>query len=368
MDIYKEQLKKAVSHASRDGFARYEYCRFVKKRKREAKTICLYGTGNFYNNYAHCIDKYDYVCDSNPEKWGKSFDGRQCISPAQLVELDSVVVFIMMGRYQEVMEELSGRQIECYFFGDLFLNVYDEHYSPKWFQDNEKDMIGTVDLLEDERSKQIYSNAICIRIAPQFAQLTFHDMEEKGEYFKTGLLHLTDHECYVDIGAYDGDSIKAFMETVNGTFEKIYGFELDSNNYQSMTKDPLITGDHRICIFQKGISCEEKVSGIVSNGAGSHMAATGNELVTLVSLDRILENQKITFIKMDIEGAEMDGLEGAKSIISKQHPKLAISVYHKLDDMWKIPQYIKQICPDYKIYLRHHTAVTWDTDCYAFID
>lgn len=67
------------------------------------------------------------------------------------------------------MEELSGHQIECYFFGDLFLNVYNEHYSPKWFRDNEKNLIDTVDLLEDERSKQIYSNAICIRISPQFA-------------------------------------------------------------------------------------------------------------------------------------------------------------------------------------------------------
>lgn len=368
MDIYKEQLKKAVLQASEDGYARYEYCKFVKKRKREAKTICLYGTGNFYSNYAHCMDKYDYVCDSNPEKWGKFFDGHKCISPEQLGQIDSVVVFIMLGRYQEVIEELSSRQIECYFFGDLFLNVYDEHYNQKWFQNNEKDLIETLDLFEDERSKQIYANAICIRIAPRFAQLTFHDMEEKGEYFRTGILHLTDEEHYVDVGAYNGDSIKAFIETVKGKFEKIYGFELDFNNYQTMIKDPLIASDNRICIFHRGISSEEKVSGIVSNGTGSHMTADGNEFVKLVCLDNILKNQKITFIKMDIEGSEVKGLEGCKKIISEHHPKLAISVYHKLDDMWKIPQFIKQICPDYKIYLRHHTAVTWDTDCYAYID
>lgn len=71
---------------------------------------------------------------------------------------------------------------------------------------------------------------------------------------------------------------------------------------------------------------------------------------------------------MDIEGAEQDGLKGAQEIITNQHPKLAISMYHKLDDMWKIPQYIKQLCPDYKLYARHHTAVAWDTDCYAYVE
>ncbi len=368
MDKYKEQLKKAVEQVISDGFQRYEYCEFVKKRKREAKAICLYGTGNFYNNYVQNIDKYDYVCDSAPEKWGKYFNGRQCISPEQLYKLESVVVFVMMGNYQDVIEELRKHQVESYFFGDLFLNVYSEHYDSSWFRKNEQEIMDTIDLLEDDRSKEIYTNAICIRIAPQYADLTFHDMEEKGEYFETGILQFRDKECFVDAGAFNGDSIKAFMEAVDGNFEKIYGFELDPHNYGMILDDKKITDDDRICIFQKGISSGKMVSGIISNGTGSHMAENGGESVDLINLDSILENKKVTFIKMDIEGAEMDGLEGAEHIISEQRPKLAISVYHKLDDLWKIPQYIKQLCPAYKIYLRHHTAVAWDTDCYAYID
>lgn len=365
--MYRLQLEKAIMQAISDGYARYEYCEFVRKRSKEAPKICLYGTGNFYNNYVQNIDKYDYVCDSNPEKWGLVYDGRECISPQQLYELESVIVFVMLGKYKEVIDELNRHHIESYYFGDLHLNLYDEHYSSNWFIDHKKDMLDTIDLFEDDKSKQIYVNAICNRIAPQYAQKIFHEMEEKGEYFETGIFSMKEDECYVDAGAYDGDSVMSFLEAVKGEFEQIYAFELEPQNYLAMKNRQKIAQDNRIQLFNGGVSNEEKTVSIISNGVGSH-AVEGGGTAKLISLDSMLNNKRITLIKMDIEGAERDALKGAKKIISNQHPKLAISVYHKLDDMWKIPNYIKELCPDYKIYLRHHTAVAWDTDCYAYVE
>lgn len=367
-NIYRKQLEKAISQVIDDEFERYEYCQFVKRRKEEAQIVCLYGTGNFYSNYARHIDRYDYVCDSNSDKWGKIFDGRKCISIQQLSELKSVVVFVMLGNYREVVERLNEMGIESYFFGDLYLNVYDKHYSASWFQKNKREMLETIDVFADDYSKNIYTNVICNRIAPQYAYRTFHEMEEKGEYFATGIFPLGENECYVDVGAYNGDSIVAFMDAVKGKFEHIYGFEIDSQNFYAMTKNKEIMEDKRIQIFHKGISCEIKQASIVCNDSGSHVEEKGNSNIELDCLDNLLENKKVTFIKMDIEGAERDGMVGARRILSTQHPKLAISVYHKLDDMWKIPNYIREICPSYKIYLRHHTAVAWDTDCYAIVE
>lgn len=368
MEIHKRQLKQAIEQVIEDNFARWSHCEFVKKRKGEATTICLYGTGNFYRNYAQHIKQYDYVCDSNPQKWGMTFDGRICLSPEQLSELESVVVLVMLGDYQDVVERLKKRHIESYFFGDLYLNVYDELYAPQWFESQKEDMLNAVDLFEDDQSKQVYVNAICNRIAPKYAEKTFHEMERKGEYFGTEIFPITQDECYVDIGAYDGDSIRSFMQATDGQFEQIYGFELDPDNYAKIQQDKAIRQDKRIEIFNQGISCGEKMVDIISGGTGSHAAENKAGSAKLGCLDQILEHKRITFIKMDIEGAEQDGLKGAQEIITNQHPKLAISMYHKLDDMWKIPQYIKQLCPDYKLYARHHTAVAWDTDCYAYVE
>lgn len=368
MDIYKQRLETAILQTIDDGFARYKYCEFVKRRRDEAGIICLYGTGKFYRDYVQSMGKYEYVCDRDSQKWGKTFDGHLCISPQQLCELKNVVVFVMLGEHAEVIDELRKYHVEAYFFGDLFLHVYDKHYTAEWFQKNRQEMLDAVDVFEDDISKQIYVDVICNRIAPQYACKTFHQMEMSGEYFGTGILPLGKNEYYVDAGAYNGDSILSFMKETVNCFEKIYGFEMDAINFKMLKSNPYIAGDRRIELFQFGISCEEKTGSIIMNGTGSHITESGQECVTLKSLDNILKDRKITMIKMDIEGAEMDGLEGAKNIISSQHPKLAISVYHKLSDMWEIPQYIKNICGKYKIYLRHHTAVSWDTDCYAFVE
>lgn len=90
-------------------------------------------------------------------------------------------------------------------------------------------------------------------------------------------------------------------------------------------------------------------------------------IVKTISIDEMLEGEKCTFIKMDIEGAEMEALQGAQKSISKYYPKLAISIYHKDDDLWKIPYYIKKTWPEYKLYIRHYTYVTTETVLYATV-
>ena len=64
---------------------------------------------------------------------------------------------------------------------------------------------------------------------------------------------------------------------------------------------------------------------------------------------------------MDIEGSELAAIEGAKEIIKEYHPTMAISVYHKKYDFWKIPQQILAIRSDYKLYMRHYTQGTTDS-------
>ena len=97
------------------------------------------------------------------------------------------------------------------------------------------------------------------------------------------------------------------------------------------------------------------------------MNIEGTEIGEVVSIDDYFcgSDEKVSFIKMDIEGAELDALEGGRKIIGSYLPKLAICIYHKPEDLWKIPLFIKNNWNDYKIYIRHHTELMTETVCYA---
>lgn len=75
--------------------------------------------------------------------------------------------------------------------------------------------------------------------------------------------------------------------------------------------------------------------------------------------------EKVTFIKMDVEGAELEALKGARKTIMKHHPRLAISIYHKPEDIWEIPAYILSLSEDYRFYIRHYQFSKNETILYA---
>ena len=70
-------------------------------------------------------------------------------------------------------------------------------------------------------------------------------------------------------------------------------------------------------------------------------------------------------IKLDIEGAELEALKGARETILRHKPKLAICIYNKPEDMIDIPLYIKELVPEYKLYVRHYTNTNDETVLYA---
>ena len=86
------------------------------------------------------------------------------------------------------------------------------------------------------------------------------------------------------------------------------------------------------------------------------------------ALDNII-NEKITFIKMDIEGAEKKAITGAENLIKRYKPKLYICAYHRNEDAFALPILIKSICPDYKIYYRHHPYIpAWESNFYCIAE
>jgi FkbM family methyltransferase len=226
----------------------------------------------------------------------------------------------------------------------------------------------TYELLGDRQSQKVF-NAIVTRVLGDGSNIDIMlDICEKNQYFPPELIKLSHHERLVDIGSFNGDTIRDFVGRTKGKFDRIFSFEVDAINFKALQENVRqIPEQSRIKIFNLGI-WDSECDITYSIGKSQSTVGSGEGKGHVVPLDDVLRDEKITFIKMDIEGAELQAVRGARNIIQDQKPKLAICVYHDFRHMWEIPYYIRLLVPEYKIYLRHHTNLEYETVCYAVLN
>ena len=123
-----------------------------------------------------------------------------------------------------------------------------------------------------------------------------------------------------------------------------------------------------IMLFDKGLSKEADILYFQEEGVSSRLSEQGTVRIPVVNIDGVPECRDVTFIKMDIEGAEMDALYGAKETIKRNRPKLAVCIYHSDEDMVRITEYIHSLVPEYRLYVRHHSRSAVETVVYAVTD
>jgi len=90
-----------------------------------------------------------------------------------------------------------------------------------------------------------------------------------------------------------------------------------------------------------------------------------SRVVEVDTIDNVLLEEKVTYIKMDVEGAELAAIESARNTIMSYKPKLAICVYHKKEDLITIPKKILSLVPEYKLTLRAHAPMSISLVLYA---
>lgn len=236
--MLKQRLNEAIDYAVKTNYAAHERAITVIQDVYAHKNICIFGTGEFFEDCADMehVERFEYVGDNNPERWGKLFKGRKCLSPKEIAEMEDIVVLIMIGEWRPVYEQLTAMNIDCYPMDWYTLNVYDTHYDNEWFESRRKIILDSLDLFEDEQSKEIYVEAICNRIAPPLAKKIFNELKTPGEYFESDVFSMGVEEYVVDAGAYKGDSIDDFLKVTDGKFGAIYSFELDSSIFQELKK------------------------------------------------------------------------------------------------------------------------------------
>lgn len=223
-------------------------------------------------------------------------------------------------------------------------------------------------MLADEKSRKVYDNIWKYRISHNRKYL--RGIVDKDQYFDKTLIKLNNEEGFVDCGAYKGDTIKKFYKHLpeEKSYEFIVAFEPDKYNFSKLQK--YVQKEERfknkVFCYQVGTWNEKTELHFRSNTEEACMIREdGDTVIKTECIDSIVGENKVSYIKMDVEGAELNSLKGAEQVIEREHPRLAISIYHSEEDMIQIIEYIKRQYPFYKLYVRHYTYFFADTVLYA---
>lgn len=195
------------------------------------------------------------------------------------------------------------------------------------------------------------------------------DVYHERQYFDLPVLRecKEEKEIFVDGGCYDAANSDMFTKWAGNMPKKVYAFEPDENNFRICKAVLENIKDLHYELIPKGLwSSENVLKFCASANEASQLAENGKVQIPVTRLDTAVDG-KATFLKMDIEGAEYEALQGAENLIRKYRPKLAISVYHKMEDIWELPNLILSFCSDYTFYLRHYSLSSEETVLYAVV-
>lgn len=213
--------------------------------------------------------------------------------------------------------------------------------------------------LNDDTSKKTLIDLISFRLSANIAHMKDYSVRINDQYFENFMNY--NSETYVDVGGFDGDTTELFCLN-DKNYKKVFLFEPSTINMNA-AKERLINFNN-INYFPLGVSNKkEELYFDENSGSSSSISENGINKITTTTLDEEID-EKITVIKMDIEGWELNALKGSVNHIVNNKPKLAITVYHNAKDFIEIPDFILSLNNNYKLYLRHYTSGWSETVMY----
>lgn len=334
--------------------------------KETEKPIVLYGMGNGADKIISVLDKYGIkvsgVFASDGFVRSKTFHGFNVTdyTTAEQTFGDMIILVCFGSGLTKVIanikriadkQELYAPDVPVY--GDTLFNA-------EYVSTHRKEIEQTYALLADDTSKKVFENAVMYKLTGKIDYL-FECETPIDEVYKN-ILKLGDNETYFDLGAYRGDTVAEFLSKVKSC-NKIITVEPDFKTY------------NKLCISTENVkniininACVSDIDGktlFAMNGSRGSNASGGKTLIQSVTIDTLSKKQTPTYIKMDIEGAEVAAIKGGAQTITAYKPKMQIAAYHRSEDLLTIPKEVLKFRKDYKIYLRHFPCLPcWDMSYY----
>lgn len=318
----------------------------------------------------HQIKIHAFV-DNNRSKQGSLFNSINVIS-ANEVPIESVVYIASATYYNAIRNQLIGlgfsklishNQASILFDG--YKNFPTEMYQENLVLDlitNKHNYLTVFDLLEDNESKRVFDSLIQYRLTLNHKFINDIHTSLSKEYFDNDVISLSENESFFDVGGFNGDSAENFINHVNGKFKSVHIFEPDQalidQAKERLKKYPNVTFN-ALGIYDKQTTLYFDITG----GLDGIISETGTIKIETTTIDDY-KTELPTYIKFDVEGVEIEAINGAINTIKNNKPKLTIASYHYPKHIWEIPLLIKKINSTYKLKLRHYTDSVFDSIFY----
>lgn len=363
-------------------------------RISQGRKIIFFGRGALAKDALEELKEVSYICDNDYELWGRetSNPGVEICSPLRLYSENPEDIIILVTAAADYVYEIT-RQIQeiddfDIFYYHLLKNEFLQEISQDLFSDYDR-IKSAGRLLSDYKSRQILREIVHRRMigcCEEFADLR---VEGEQQYLFTPMFRkINSQEIVIDCGGYTGDTIEKFVRFFGNAVKRIYSFEALSQNLEKLQQrcDKLKgpdkwKGEFKLLPFAVSDKtsiitfCETPLPG--GSFSPEFRSTTKFKFTNPVqtfqvesrSIDDIIPpGEKVTLIKMDIEGAEYEACVGAERTIKMHKPRLAISIYHNACDYWRIFELIKEFVPEYHMAVRHHKKRHVDTVLYAWIE
>ena len=345
--------------------------------------VVIYGAGRMGQIFLANLKKKGIAplafADSNSSLWGKRLAGLEITNPEVIIKQYNPIAFLIASLLyeSEIHAKLQSLNADYLFplgylnlmHPDIFISPeYENEFEVLFDAANRQDILNLNELWADEESRRVFHNIIEFRLT--LHKRLIHDvfLSENVQYFESGIISVVPQEVFVDCGAFSGDTILEFKKQAKDGFKKIFAFEPDPKNMRNLKQMIEAKEQDRIMPVSAGVYSTSRTIRFMAEGTldSRISGAQGADAVEVFSLDDYFRDKETpTFIKMDIEGAEEEALLGARGIIQRCAPKLAISVYHRAADLWRLPLLMKKLNKNYRLYLRHYSREIVDTVCYG---
>lgn len=336
------------------------------KIKNSDKPVILYGMGNGADMIIDIFNKYsirwDDIFASDKFVRGHSFHGKKVLKYNEIKEKydDFIVVMTFALHDDESIEFVRRISSEHTLLAPTVPVAGDGLFTREFVEENIDKFNKVYELLADEKSRKSFENVVKFKISGKVDYL-FEIYSEDDEIYEN-IFKFNENETILDLGAYDGDTVRKFYEKTNGKYNKIIALEPDKKNFLKLEKN---TQDIKDIQLVNAGAWNENTTLYFQKSAGRQSKVTENSTQTVEArtVDSFEEN--FSFIKMDIEGSEKNALIGAEKTIRSLHPKLYICAYHRNEDLFELPLLIKSFDKSYRFYFRQHKYIpAWESNFY----
>jgi len=346
--------------------------------------IVLFGAGNLGRRTLSQLRAHGRVAaafiDNDSNLWGGVVDDVPVLSPAEASSryaadgLALVTIWRAEGGHdflvtRENLRNLGWHRVESFIplswgYGADAL-PYITIDLPTRVLEARDDVIAAAALWSDERSLREYVSQVRWRLTGDFAALS---PTEPDQYFAEGIVQVGPDEVFVDCGAFTGDTLLDVARRV-GSWRAYHAFEPDPASFAALQAVVAALPEllaSRVHVHRAATSDRRGTARFNASGlASAQLSVAGTYEVDCVAIDDTVAGSPPTFVKMDIEGGEAAALAGSEKAIRDGRPLLAVAAYHNQADLWELPILVRDIAPDYSMFLRPHAGEGFDTVLYA---